>query len=70
MCVGSNPASGTNFKIEIMDYLWIIQEEFDNKDISIEAMKMIAHLCKSAEYSKTQVIIFCEELGNYLGDNE
>ncbi|HFG0576734.1 hypothetical protein [Flavobacterium psychrophilum] len=53
-----------------MDYLWIIQEEFDNKDISIEAMKMIAHLCKSAEYSKTQVIIFCEELGNYLGDNE
>ncbi|EKT3957669.1 hypothetical protein NTJ28_001656 [Flavobacterium psychrophilum] len=53
-----------------MDYLWIVQVEFDNKDISIDAIKTIADLCEKAEYSKNQVIRFCEELGNYLGDNE
>ena len=53
-----------------MDYLWIVQQELDNKDISLVAIKMIAYLCQKAEYSKSQTIIFLEELGNYLGDNE
>ena len=57
-------------KAKTMDYLWIVQQELDNKDISLVAIKMIAYLCQKAEYSKSQTIIFLEELGNYLGDNE
>lgn len=51
-----------------MDYLGIVEDELAGKDISFEAIESIAELVEKADYSVIQVIKFCEELGNYLGD--
>ena len=65
---GSNPASGANIKTNKMDYLEIVEEVLSGKDVSFEVIESIADVVEKANYSVMQVIRFCEQLGNYLGD--